>query len=122
MVLLKKRVPKGPIGASKPAPIGPGMDRGKVLELINRKQRQIIVHSVIYYRLNSNIINDDTWNTWARELVLLQRQYPDIAAKSAFWEDMKDFDGSTGYHLADNAWGYNVAMRLIRTHAQIRTV
>lgn len=136
-MLLKKRVPaaRATAPAAKPAPpaakkaapftrTAPSgtfkVDAEKILELINRRQRQVIVNSVIYYRIDTNIIPDSKWNDWARELVELQSKYPEIAAKSVFWEDMQDFDGSTGYHLANHVWGTNVALRLINNQKYYR--
>lgn len=31
-------------------------------ELIERRQRQILVHSIIYYKYDQNIISDYTWS------------------------------------------------------------
>jgi len=123
MAILKKRVPQGALVPNRPAaPVTKPLqakDPEKILELINRRQRQIIVHSVIYYRMNSNLLPDKTWDIWARELVALQKDHPDIAAESVFWEDMKDFDGTTGFHLADHVWGLKIAPSLMRVHTNI---
>lgn len=72
-------------------------DRIKMLRL------SLMVHSVIYYDLNDNIITDSEWTRRAKELVELQTKHPDIAASVKFHELYKDFDGSTGFHLAANA-------------------
>ena len=53
-------------------------DVKKIRELINRRRRQILVHSVIYYRMNDNLISDDQWAKWALELETLQNDYPEI--------------------------------------------
>lgn len=70
-----------------------------IAELITRRRRQILVHSVLYYRMDTNIIDDHTFDLWSYELVDLQNKYPDIAAKCERHEDFKDFDGSTGAFL-----------------------
>jgi len=85
-----------------------------ILEKINQRQRQMIVHSVLYYRYDTNIIDDRTWNRWARELVVLQKDHPDITKESAFYEEFKTWDGATGFDLANNEWGIEKAMQLIR--------
>lgn len=83
------------------------------LSKINQRQRQIIVHSVIYYKFNTNLVTDEVWQGWANELVKLQKDYKELSKKSAFWRTMEDFDGSTGFHLADNVWGINKAQQLL---------
>ena len=45
------------------------MDLDVVRERIAQRRRQILVHSIIYYRFNENIITDHTWAEWAKELV-----------------------------------------------------
>ena len=67
--------------------------------LIERRRRQILVHSIIYYRLNDNLIPDTTWSAWAAELKQLQDQNPEIAKQCCYAEAYADFDPSTGYNL-----------------------
>ena len=64
--------------------------------LIKRRRNQILVHSVIYYRLNDNIIDDFTFDKWSKELAELQRSYPEESAAAPYYEAFADFDGSTG--------------------------
>jgi hypothetical protein len=66
---------------------------------IAQRRRQILVHSIIYYRFDDSIISDHKWVGWARELVELQAQYPEIAASCPLAEAFKDFNASTGYDL-----------------------
>ena len=70
-----------------------------IATLINRRRIQILSHSYIYYRLNSNVISDHTFDEWSMELVELQKKYPDIAKDCVFAEAFKDFDGSSGYDI-----------------------
>ena len=46
--------------------------RKSIAELLNRRRRQILVHSGIYYKMNDNLISDSTWSAWAAELEELQ--------------------------------------------------
>lgn len=86
----------------------------KIAELINRRRRQILVHSVIYYKMNDNLISDSTWSKWAAELEELQAKYPDIAAKVPYAKEFKDFDHSTGMNLPlDAPWAVNKARQLL---------
>lgn len=88
---------------------------GSIEELITRRRRQILVHSVIYYRLNDNIITDQQWGEWALELEKLQQQYPEIAARCPMAKEFEDFDHSTGQNLPlDDPWAVNKAAQLLR--------
>lgn len=79
-----------------------------------RRRRQLLVHSVIYYRFNENLISDETWSKWALELEELQRDYPKIAAELPWAEEYADFDHSTGYNLPlSDPWAVHKAIQLI---------
>lgn len=67
--------------------------------LINRRRRQILIHSFIYYRLNSNIWTDEKFDSACNELVRLQAEYPQIAETCAYHEYFEGFDGSSGFDL-----------------------
>lgn len=82
--------------------------------LIERRQRQILVHSIIYYKYDQNIISDYTWSKWARELYDMQKANPEIAKETALYDIFKDFDYSTGSNLPmDNEWGNHIARCLM---------
>lgn len=71
----------------------------QILEIINRRQRQIIIHSCIYYNLGDSIVSDVTFDKWAKQLVGLMQKFPHIAKESENYHYFIDFDGSTGYDL-----------------------
>ena len=75
--------------------------RKSIAELLNRRRRQILVHSVIYYKMNDNLISDSTWSAWAAELEELQAKYPGIAAKVPYAKEL------------DDPWAVNKARQLI---------
>ena len=86
-----------------------------IASLINRRQRQILVHSIIYYQFDDNLISDWQYTKWAGELAELQKQYPEIAAKSIFAKAFEDYEGCTGYNLPlDNSWGVLTARKLLQ--------
>lgn len=92
------------------------MKIGSPEELIIRRRRQILVHSCLYYRMNTSVIEDHLFDRWSKELADLQRQYPDISKKCEWYEAFKDFDGSSGFDLPlDNQWVINKAYRLAKT-------
>ena len=74
----------------------------EIAELITRRRRQLLVHSIIYYHMNDNIITDNQWAKWAIELEELQRDYPEIAKNCPRAKEFKNFDHSTGYSLSLN--------------------
>ncbi|MGG0487216.1 hypothetical protein ABEY65_28100 [Priestia aryabhattai] len=93
----------------------------EILEKMNRRQRQLLVHSFLYYQLNENIIDDSTFDLWSKELADLMAAHPKISEKSAYFEGFKTFDGSSGYdlpfHLPEiQSTGY----RLIKLHRERR--
>ncbi len=87
----------------------------RIAELINRRRRQLLVHSIIYYTMNENLIPDSVWSKWGQELEELQAKYPEIAAKHPYAKEFTDFDHSTGYSLPlDDPWAVNKARQLLQ--------
>lgn len=90
------------------------MTHDKIAELITRRRRQILVHSVIYYRYNDNIISDEKWTQWAKELEKLQYEYPDISKECPLAEAFEGFDHSTGFDLPlSDPWAMAKAEQLL---------
>lgn len=90
------------------------MNKNKIAELIVRRRRQVLVHSIIYYKMDQNLISDATWSKWALELEELQNNYPDIADKLPYADAFKNFDHSTGSNLPlDDPWANDRARQLI---------
>ena len=71
----------------------------EVEERINRRRRQVLVHSCIYYKFFDSLVDDATFDKWAGELVALQQKYPEVAKKCVYADAFKNFDGSTGFDL-----------------------
>lgn len=83
---------------------------------IQQRRYQILVHSLIYYELDMNLVSDDKWAEWGRELVALQTAHPDIANRVIFAEAFKSFDGSTGFNLPyRDEQIVNIAYRLLNS-------
>lgn len=77
----------------------------KILDLIQRRRLQILVHSCIYYELDSNLISDKQWDEWARELVNLQKENLEESENAPWYGVFKDWDASTGAFLPlKNEW------------------
>lgn len=76
------------------------MEYKQIKAKINQRRSQILVHSCIYYRLNSSIVDDSTYDRWARELMYLQQDYPEIADECVYAEYFRDFSETTsGFDL-----------------------
>lgn len=70
-----------------------------VIKRIEKLRRNMLIHSFAYYELNRNFISDFEFDERARELVKLQETYPNLSKLGEYYNDFKDFDGSTGYDL-----------------------
>jgi len=70
-----------------------------ILEKINRRRRQILVHSAIYYEFNNNIISDTMFDNWCRELVILHSKYIKECQQAVFQDVFKTWTGCSGYDL-----------------------
>lgn len=77
----------------------------EVADKILRLRLRLLVHSCIYYKFDQNIISDMAWDKMAKELVQLQKDYPEISNKVEWYEAFSDWDGSTGAFLPlDDPW------------------
>lgn len=78
-------------------------DSSDIREQIKRLRRQIVVHSIIYYRFSDNIWTDGQYDRAARKLKELQAKYPnDSKAVTDLYEDFKTWQDDTcpsGYDL-----------------------
>lgn len=68
------------------------------LERCSFLQRKIILHSIIYYELNDNIISDQKFDRMCRTL-LKGIQHTKDYHRSDYFYVFYDFDGSTGFNL-----------------------
>lgn len=66
---------------------------------IEQRRRQLLVHSYIYYELDDNVIDDDAYNRWSKELVELQLKYPKESSRASYYQEFKNFTGDTGFDL-----------------------
>ena len=98
-----------------PGPPDDVMTVAQITELISRRRRQILVHSVIYYEMNKNLIPDYQWTMWSKELEELQRKYPKIAAKCPLADAFEEFDFCSGFNLPlRDPWAVRTAKYLVK--------
>lgn len=89
-------------------------------EKIKQRRLQMLVHSYIYYELDRNIIDDSTWDKWAMELVELQTKYPKLSKKVIYYNQFKDWDGSSGAFLDFDEKIKNKAEYLLKIEGKIK--
>lgn len=71
-----------------------------VASKIERRRRQILVHSILYYKLDRPLISDAAYDAWAQELIRLQANYPAISESVDYMLDaFRTFTSSTGFDL-----------------------
>lgn len=71
-----------------------------IKDRIDFLQRYIIVHSYIYYELNSNVISDKDYDTKSKELVKYKNDYPELWKNSMYYKQFNDdYNGATGFTL-----------------------
>lgn len=75
------------------------VDKEATKDLIKRRRLQMVYHSYIYYRMDTNIISDDQWQAWADELTQLQQDHPDCCKLDCYDKEFTGWDGATGMHL-----------------------
>lgn len=84
-------------------------------EKIKQRRAQMLIHSCLYYDMDTNIVSDDQWQHWADELEKLQKENPGLIEIGFYDKYFRDWDGATGSHLPHrDKWVYNKALKMIR--------
>ena len=84
-------------------------------QLIRRLRALMLIHSHLYYRMCTSIVNDFQYDWWAKELASLP--YKEIG----FYDEVfKDWDGSTGYHLPYDDWIHDKACYILELHDRVK--
>jgi NAD-dependent DNA ligase adenylation domain len=92
-----------------------------LLEWMNRRERQLLVHSFLYYQLNTNIISDHTFDTWSKELAAAIKEHPETFKQTAYYKGFLEFDGSSGYDLPySNPEIQDTGYKLLKYHNEKR--
>lgn len=96
------------------------MEPTEIAAKISQRRRQVLVHSIIYYRFDENIVTDWQWMQWAHELAMLQQMYPQIAAACPLAKEFEGFEGDTGYDLPMGDPHYGAVARWLLEYHQRR--
>lgn len=75
------------------------MTPDEIAAKISQRRRQVLVHSIIYYRFDENIVPDHKWMQWAQELVTLQQEHPALAAQCPLAKEFEGWTGESGFQL-----------------------
>ena len=89
---------------------------GTLSEKIRQRRTQILVHSYIYYHMDTNVVSDDMWQQWADELVSLQEMWETLGMtkKINFYDEaFADWTGASGAFLPFDPWVKERAINLL---------
>lgn len=89
----------------------------------NYLQRQIIVHSIIYYELDNNVISDKEYDTLCKMLINIQKGISKKEySKTEYYYVFKDFTGETGFYLYGklDEWDRDYLMDIAHRVIQLR--
>ena len=65
-------------------------------------QRYIIIHSILYYDLDTNVITDRQYDRMSKDLVAIMSEMPEDQLKQTdYYYCMYDYDGNTGFDIRD---------------------
>jgi hypothetical protein len=93
-----------------------------VSSLIVRRRRQILVHSILYYKYDRPLIADHVYDSWAQELIRLQAEHPEISEAVEYHRDaFGNFTSSTGYDLPLDDERANRVARDLLTYSERKT-
>lgn len=62
------------------------MIKQTITEKIRQRRRQCVVHRIIYYCYDTNIVSDQKYSQWEKELRELCKQYPKEAKQVEYYE------------------------------------
>lgn len=66
---------------------------------ISHLQRRVLIYSIAYYEMDENIVSDSVYDGICKQLVRMQKEFPDSFKKSRYYYVFYDFEGSTAFDL-----------------------
>ena len=70
-----------------------------IQEKIETLQRWILVHSYIYYEMDTNVVSDHVYNSNTQQLLKFRKDYPEVYEQSRYYPYFDDFESGTGFDL-----------------------
>jgi len=88
-----------------------------LIRWMDRRERQILVHSFLYYRMDENIVSDHSYDLWSHELADSIQDHESEFKQTAYYKDFIGFTGSTGMDLPLGSPEIErIALRLLAIH------
>lgn len=73
----------------------------------NCLQRQIIVHSILYYEMSETVIQDFQFDSLCKQLLKFEKKLGSEYKQTEYYKYFYDFKGETGYYLYDRLNEYD---------------
>jgi hypothetical protein len=90
-----------------------------IASLIQRRRRQVLLHSFLYYKQDDPIVSDRVFDRWCRELVSLQEDNPAESESVEYHLDyFRDWDGSSGFNIPFTRQDELKAAMIVGYHAR----
>jgi len=89
-------------------------DKNDKLAVLNRLRRNVIVHSIIYYRFGKNLISDSEYDKLCSELDKMQSENVELCKEAVYSDIFEDYNPSTGMNFINHEWGIRAAERLLK--------
>ena len=83
------------------------LNKLSTVDQISFLERYIILHSIIYYHLNSNVISDKKYDEYAKYLEKLIKLNNKEFKESQYYYAFTDYSSATGFDLYDKLNGYD---------------
>lgn len=64
-------------------------------------QRQILIHSIMYYEMSETVIEDFQFDSMCKQLIQLSEKMGDDYKETQYYKYFYDFTGETGYYFYD---------------------
>lgn len=74
-------------------------EKENIISLIRRRRRQILVHSCLYYKMDTNLVGDEQFDKWCAELRELHKKYPQYMKINCFDDAFIKWGGFSGFDL-----------------------
>lgn len=84
-----------------------------IKEFIRRRRRQLIVHRVLYYCYDKNIIPDRQYDLWNAELTRAEADHPELAEQVEFHDCSPTRTVGSSYLEDYPVWAVRKAQQLI---------
>lgn len=75
------------------------LEKLPMIERIDWLCRFVLIHSILYYDYNTNIISDKVYDEYCITLAKLIKENPLDFSKCFYYNVFKNFDGTTGFDL-----------------------